>query len=152
MALTWRWHALSEMSAAHWHTVASLRQAVFVVEQTCAYADLDALDTISQHLLGHNAAGELVAYLRLVPPGVKYPDASLGRILVAAPYRRQGLGRELVQSGLRQHQALYPGSVNTIGAQTYLLDFYRSLGFVPQGEPYLEDNIPHIDMRCCPAI
>lgn len=147
MAIAWRWHALADLPATVWHEVGVLRQAVFIVEQACAYPDLDALDPLSAHLLGRDAAGTLQAYLRLVPPGAKYADPSLGRIVIAPAARGAGLGRPLVAEGLAEHQRRYPGLANTIGAQERLRAFYISLGFEPISEVYLEDGIPHLDMR-----
>ncbi|PHV12755.1 GNAT family N-acetyltransferase [Chitinimonas sp. BJB300] len=151
MQLNWKWYTLPEFSALQWHEVSTLRQAVFVVEQSCPYPDLDALDPVSEHLLGRDADGTLQAYLRLVPPGLKFREASLGRILTAAMARGNGTGRQLVREGLAGHVSRYPGGANRIGAQAYLLDFYRSLGFEPCSDTYLEDDISHIDMRWQPA-
>lgn len=149
--LAWRWVRLDQLDALQWHEVAVLRQAVFIVEQTCPYPDLDALDPPSLHLLGRDAAGTLQAYLRLVPAGLKYATPSLGRILTAPTARGGGQGRALVREGLAGHARHYPGQANTIGAQAHLADFYRSLGFAPASEVYLEDEIPHLDMVWQPA-
>jgi ElaA protein len=149
-SITWRWAALDELTAREWHEVGVLRQSVFIVEQTCPYPDLDEHDPHSAHLLGFDAAGELVAYLRLVPPGRKYAEPSLGRIVTRSSARGTGLGRPLVQEGLDEHVRRYPGLANTIGAQARLTEFYRSLGFEPFGDTYLEDDIVHIDMRYYP--
>lgn len=148
--LQWQWATLAELSSLQWHEVGVLRQTVFVVEQTCPFPDLDAKDIDSHHLLGRNAEGRLVAYLRLVPAGHKYAPPSLGRVVTAAEARGTGAGKALMLEGLAGHQRVYPGQPNTIGAQAYLSGFYQSLGFVPISETYLEDDIPHIDMVWTP--
>lgn len=150
MTIRWRWGDLSDFSAAEWHAVGVFRQAIFVVEQRCPYPDLDALDPLSRHLAGYDDDGRLVAYLRLVPPGLKYPAPSLGRIALATTARGIGNGRALVREGLAEHQRRYAGQPNTIGAQAYLTQFYRSLGFEPCSDIYLEDEIPHLDMTRLP--
>lgn len=150
MHIDWQWTDFSKLTVAQWHAVSVLRQSVFIVEQRCPYPDLDALDPPSRHLLGYGETGELLAYLRLVPAGLKYAEPSLGRIVVAPAGRSGGAGLALVQEGLAGHQRLFPGRANTIGAQVYLQRFYTRLGFVNIGEPYLEDDIPHIDMQWNP--
>ncbi|HEY9103585.1 GNAT family N-acetyltransferase [Chitinimonas sp.] len=144
--LSWRWATLDELTAAEWHEVGVLRQAVFIIEQQCPFPDLDHIDPESRHLLGRNAAGELVAYLRLVPAGYKYPTPSLGRVVTAATARGTGSGKALMLEGLAEHMRCYPGQPNTIGGQAYLQGFYESLGFRAISDIYLEDDIEHLDM------
>ncbi|MDK2125015.1 GNAT family N-acetyltransferase [Parachitinimonas caeni] len=150
--LTWTWHRLSDLPAIVWHEVGCLRQAVFVVEQNCAYPDLDELDLISWHLLGQAEDGLVLAYLRLVPEGHKFAEPSIGRVVIAPEARGSGLGRKLLEEGLRQHSQLTPTAGNRIGAQTHLSDFYRSLGYLPTSDTYLEDGIPHLDMLWQPPL
>ena len=151
MQLHWKWCSLEDLSAPEWHEVSIARQAVFIVEQACPFPDLDALDQVSMHLLGTDNEGKLQAYLRLVSPGSKYSEPSLGRILTAATARGLGVGRLLVLEGLAEHVRRYPGLPNKIGAQAHLTNFYCSLGFEPCSDTYLEDDIPHIDMRWQPT-
>jgi ElaA protein len=122
-----------------------LRSAVFVVEQTCAFQDLDDKDQSSYHLLGY-LDNELVAYTRLVPPGISYTAASIGRVVTSPTQRQKGFGKELMQLSIDHCQRLFASSTIVIGAQCYLEDFYRSFGFIPSGEIYLEDGIEHIEM------
>jgi ElaA protein len=117
---------------------------VFVVEQNCAYQELDGWDMRAEHLIGWSD-GEVAAYLRCFAPGVKWPEASLGRILTTRRFRSGGHGRELVARGLARIDDLYRSPVR-IGAQAHLERFYGSFGFVKDSEPYLEDGIPHIEM------
>lgn len=150
MSLHWQWATLDALSAREWHEVGMLRQAVFIVEQRCAFPDLDELDLNSLHLLGRNGAGELWAYLRLVPPGGKYDTPSIGRVVTATAARGSGAGRALMLEGMAEHQRRYPGQPNTIGGQAYLNAFYESLGFETISEVYLEDDIEHYHMRWTP--
>lgn len=150
MSLHWQWATLDALSAREWHEVGMLRQAVFIVEQRCAFPDLDELDLNSLHLLGRNGAGELWAYLRLVPPGGKYDTPSIGRVVTASAARGSGAGRALMLEGMAEHQRRYPGQPNTIGGQAYLNAFYESLGFETISEVYLEDDIEHYHMRWTP--
>lgn len=146
------WHnsRLEALTAAELYAVLQLRQDIFVVEQACVYRDLDGLDAESWHM--RCVSGEQVlAYQRCLPPGLSYPESSLGRIAVPASARGTGLGRELVQRGIDFNLAQWPGAGIAIGAQAYLRGFYASLGFVATGAPYLEDGIFHIHMQFKPG-
>lgn len=127
------------------HDVLQLRQRVFVVEQRCAYLDADGADPKCWHALGVQD-GVLVATARLVPPGLKFVEPAIGRVVTAPEVRRSGVGRQLMVEALAQVRRLWPGQPVRIGAQRYLERFYGSLGFVPVGEPYDEDGIPHVEM------
>lgn len=120
----------------------ALRERVFVVEQACAYLDADGHDPASRHLWAETAGGAIAAYLRIVPPGEKFAEVSLGRIVTAPEHRGGGLGHELVRRGL---DAVGNVAVR-ISAQAHLEQFYGQHGFHRASEPYLEDGIPHIDM------
>jgi ElaA protein len=136
-----------QLSASELYEILQLRAEIFVVEQNCPYQDLDGLDRRAFHLLGRNEAGILVAYTRLLGRGVAYPDfASIGRVVNSALVRGQGVGKRLMLESLRQMQILFPDQTIRIGAQSYLLGFYASLGFVSENDEYLEDNIPHTHM------
>lgn len=125
-----------------------LRVNVFVVEQNCPYPELDDKDTHPDalHIMGRNTLGELVAYARILPPGLSYPQVSIGRVATAAAHRGSGLGHQLVLATLEQTQARWPQQDIQIGAQLYLQGFYEQHGFMAVSGPYLEDNIPHVDM------
>jgi ElaA protein len=139
--------SFSELSLEELYAIMILRQEVFVVEQDCVYLDADNKDQNSWHLLGENEDGELVAYLRILPKGVSYESyPSIGRIVTSSKVRRQGAGKALLAESLKHADRLYPGANIKISAQTYLLRFYRSFGFEPTGEEYLEDGIPHMAM------
>lgn len=123
-----------------------LRQRVFVVEQTCVYQDIDVIDREAWHLSGRDNNGLLTAYLRIIPPLGKYPGPAIGRVVTSPEARGGGLGRALMLEGIRQTDELFPGTSIFLSAQTYLINFYQSLGFVTDGEPFDEDGIEHIEM------
>lgn len=126
-----------------------LRSLVFVVEQKCVFLEPDGKDRMAHHLLGREVEGEnagrLVAYTRLVPPGVTYAEPSISRVVTHPDVRRTGAGRELMRESIARTRLLWPGPIR-IGAQRYLERFYGEFGFEVAGEPYLEDDIPHIEM------
>lgn len=138
-----RWHdrAFDELTARELHAIYALRVRVFVVEQACAYQDVDALDLLARHVWAE-ADGRIAGYLRILPAGAKYDEASLGRIVTAPEARGTGLGRELVLRGF----ALTAGAPLRIAAQAYLERFYTELGFVRVSDVYDDDGIPHVDM------
>jgi len=143
--IAWRFARFDELAAREAHDLFQLRAAVFVVEQTCPFQDVDGADPACWHLLGRNGS-TLVAYCRLVPPGIKYPEPSIGRVVTAITARRTGAGRELMREALERTNTLWPGKRLKIGAQMYLKAFYESFGFVRSSEPYDEDGILHIEM------
>jgi len=140
------WLPFDRLSPRQLHDVLQLRQRVFVVEQRCTYLDVDGLDPQCWHGLGTDSAGTLVASARLVPPGLKYQEPAIGRVVSAPEARRQGYGRQVMREAIAQVKRLYPGQGIRLGAQTYLERFYTELGFEPVGEPYDEDGIPHLSM------
>lgn len=146
-SIEWQWRRYSELTSLEIYAIFAARQAVFVVEQNSPYLDMDGKDLDAWHLIAWSGQ-EVAAYLRLLAPGVSYPgEASLGRILTTKIGRGTGLGRELVARGLDKLQQLYPTAPIHIGAQAHLQEFYGSFGFVQCSEPYVEDGIPHIEMR-----
>ena len=142
----WRFARFSELSTDELYDILSLRTAVFVVEQRCAYQDPDGVDKSSHHLWCRAPDGEIEAYLRVVPPGVKYLEPSLGRIITSSSARGTGLGRALVSEGIARLQSLHGAVPIRIGAQRYLLGFYEQLGFRVTGREYDEDGIAHSEM------
>ncbi|HTL06699.1 MAG TPA: GNAT family N-acetyltransferase [Chitinophagaceae bacterium] len=127
------------------YTILQLRSAIFVVEQNCVFLDADDKDQASFHFMGWKDDA-LVAYTRLVPPGVAYEEPSIGRVVTAITVRGSGIGRTLMQSSIVECRKLFGQRTIKIGAQLYLEAFYRSLGFVPTGGIYPEDGIDHIHM------
>lgn len=143
--LAWRCLAFEDLTPAELYRILDLRIEVFVVEQTCPYRETDGLDASALHLLGEDPAGRLLAYARLLAPGLAYPQAAIGRVVTSPSARGAGRGRELMARAIAEVGERWPGPIQ-IGAQRYLERFYGELGFAPIGEPYLEDGIPHIHM------
>jgi ElaA protein len=143
--MQWQWSRFDDLGVHNLYDALALRCRVFVLEQG-AFQDPDGVDLVSWHLLGRDAAGALQAYLRLVDPGVKYAEPSLGRVITSPETRGTGLGRLLVAEGLARHQQTWPGQGIRISAQARLRRFYAEFGFAPIGDEYIEDNIPHLEM------
>lgn len=135
------------LSVRQLYAIMALRQEVFVVEQNCPYLDADGKDPDAWHLMAHTPDGQLVAYTRLLPKGVAYPEyISIGRVVTSALARGTGSGRALMHKSIVMCRLLFGDGPIKIGAQSYLLDFYGSFGFESTGKEYLEDGIPHTEM------
>lgn len=143
--LTWRFAPFDKLTPREVHDLFQARVGVFVLEQKCAFQDVDGADPQCWHLLGRED-GPLLAYCRIVPPGIKYPEPSIGRVLTTAAGRKTGAGRELMREAVARTNALWPNHAIRIGAQRYLERFYGDYGFVKASEPYDEDGIVHIEM------
>jgi ElaA protein len=146
VTLRWHWLRFGQLGVDDLYDALALRERVFVVEQNCPYQDADGLDRHAWHLLGRDDAGVLQAVLRVVDPGHKYTEPSIGRVVTAPEARGTGLGRVLMVEGVQRCTAAWPGQGIRISAQAHLQRFYGSLGFEATGEPYLEDDIPHVEM------
>ncbi|WP_224367599.1 GNAT family N-acetyltransferase [Hyalangium versicolor] len=147
--LLWQWKRFEELAVDELYRVLALREQVFVVEQKSIYQDADGHDPGAHHLLGtvpESPEPLLAAYLRVLPPGLKYAEASFGRVVTAPSMRRYGYGKLLVEKGLAFIEATFPGAPIRIGAQHYLQRFYEGFGFRCVSDVYDEDGIPHIDM------
>ncbi|MCP4437889.1 MAG: GNAT family N-acetyltransferase [Aureispira sp.] len=145
--IEWQLKHFDELNPKEVYELGALRQEVFVVEQDCPYLDFDRLDYECWHLLGWDENQDLVAYVRIVPQGLTYPnEVSIGRVLTSQKVRGQKLGRVLMKKSIEACQELFGKTNIRISAQTYLLDFYNSLQFVSTGKEYLEDGIPHTEM------
>jgi len=145
MDIDWRFKTFEGLTKTELYEIMILRQQVFVVEQDCPYLDADEKDKDSHHLIGY-INGILVAYLRLVKPGISYEEMSFGRIVTAKSHRGIGLGVALMKEGIKRSIKLYGTFNNRISAQSYLLPFYQKFGFESTGKEYLEDGIPHTEM------
>jgi len=135
-----------ELSTNELYEMLQLRSEVFVVEQNCVYQDIDGKDQKAMHVLGYSD-GVLVAYSRLFKPKDYFEYASIGRVIVKASHRDKKLGHELMRVSIDAITTLFQETKITISAQLYLQKFYESHGFVVVGESYLEDDIPHIEMK-----
>lgn len=143
--MQWEIKAFDQLSLQELYTILTLRTNVFVVEQACPYPDLDGKDPNCLHLLG-TINGELVAYLRILPAGLRYDEVSIGRVVIKPSHRGKGLGRLMMEQAIHCITNEWKESQIKIGAQAYLEKFYQSLGFEPVSEVYLEDDILHLDM------
>jgi ElaA protein len=143
--MQWKLKKYDDLNIDELYAILQLRSIVFVVEQNCAYLDMDQKDQQSWHLMGWKEEA-LVAYTRLLPPGLAFEEASIGRVVTSPSIRRSGIGRILMQKSIEQCHELFGNGPIQIGAQRYLEAFYQSLGFEISGSPYLEDGIPHIHM------
>ena len=144
----WQWSRIADLSPFEVYAALAARQQVFAVEQQCAFQDADGLDLSAWHLLGwvDDASPSLAAYLRVIDPGAKYAEPSIGRVLTVPPWRGVGLGRIVMAEGIARTGAAWPGRPVRIAAQQRLEQFYAELGFRTVSEPFLEDGIPHLEM------
>ena len=143
----WRWCHFDSLGAHELQAIYRARQQVFVIEQQCIYLDADGADAVSFHLAAWGGEPTMpLAYARIVPPGIKYAEASIGRVLTTDAARGTGLGRELVRRAIGHCREIFPDEGIRISAQSRLEHFYAGFGFVVQGERYLEDGIPHTEM------
>ncbi len=147
MQIAWTLKTFSELTLDELYALLKLRNEVFIVEQNCPFPDLDGKDQHCYHLLGFSEESRsLVAYTRIVPPGIIYEGASIGRVVTALGVRQYGVGRELMRRSITGVENLYGSGPIQIGAQLYLQKFYESFGFRQLGDIYLEDGIEHIGM------
>ena len=145
----WQWSSFADLPNKDLYEMLAQRQNVFVLEQQCLYPDLDGYDQDAWHLLGWkiiDGKRQLAASLRVIAPGVKYTEMSIGRVLSTTAARGTGVGRELLVEGIARAEQLYPGHRLRIGAQQYLESFYGSFGFKTVSAPYDEDGIMHVEM------
>ena len=143
--MEWRWKQFTDLRLNELYELIQLRERVFVVEQSCVYLDCDGLDQQSWHLAGYKGH-ELVTYLRVLPAKLKYPEISFGRVVTAPEHRKFGYGKDLTKQALVNIRDTFGEVSIRISAQAYLEKFYGACGFTRQGEEYLEDGIPHIEM------
>ncbi len=152
--LDWYCKKFHQLSTTELYAIIKARQDVFVIEQQCIYPDLDGLDHDCWHLFAlatkeHSQTNDdctIAAYLRILPPGLHYPQAAFGRVLTTSSARGLGAGKQLVHKAIEKIHAEYPSQEIKISAQLYLQDFYQSFGFKQISEIYDEDEIDHIDM------
>jgi ElaA protein len=147
--LNWSCTRFLELGVDNLYDSLALRCRVFVLEQG-PYLDPDGIDRQCWHLLGRDDAGTLQAYLRIVDPGVKFAEPSIGRVITSPETRGTGLGRRLFAEGVARCLALWPGRGIRISAQSHLERFYGGWGFKRVGSEYLEDHIPHLEMLRSP--
>jgi ElaA protein len=146
MLLNWKIKRFETLSLNELYQLLRLRSEVFVVEQNCVYQDIDGKDEKAFHLLGEYE-GKIVAYARLFKPKDYFEKASIGRVIVAANCRDKKLGHILIREAIEGVYSHFNETEITISAQLYLKKFYESHGFMQTSEMYLEDDIPHIEMK-----
>lgn len=141
----WILKKFDELNSIELYTILQLRNEVFVVEQNCPYQDADNKDQLSYHLMGITD-DKLIAYTRLVPPGIAFKEPSIGRVVTSPSIRKKGIGKALMEESIKRSLILFGVQPIKIGAQLYLEKFYTTLGFQTTSDTYLEDNIPHVEM------
>ena len=146
MEITFKIKRFNELSSAELYEVLQLRSEVFVVEQNCVYQDIDGKDEKALHVLGYYQ-NELTAYSRLFDAGNYFDEASIGRVTVRQKFRKVNFGHELMRVSIAAIEENFNQASITISAQEYLKKFYESHGFIQTSESYLEDDIPHIEMK-----
>lgn len=147
-SVQWEVKTFQQLTVEQLFESLQLRVDVFVVEQQCSYRELDEYDRNQEtrHLFGRNEDSQLIAYARILPPGFRHPEVNLGRFVVRADSRKQGIGHQLLQTALQEISGCWPQTSIRISAQEYLQEFYGQYGFVRVSGMYLEDGIPHVEM------
>jgi len=146
MQLQFKIKRFNELSTQELYEVLQLRSEVFVVEQNCVYQDVDGKDQKAIHVLSY-FENDLAAYCRLFTAGDYFEEASIGRVIVSPKHRDKKLGHELMQTAITAVAKEFGQTNITISAQLYLQKFYESHGFIKTSDMYLEDDIPHIEMK-----
>lgn len=143
--MSWSLKAFDALSLQELYSILQIRNAVFIVEQNCAYQDVDNKDLEAYHLF-YTKDNAMLAYCRILAPGSSYKEVSIGRVLTVKSARNLGLGRVLMEKSILFIKEKWPRQNIKISAQEYLETFYQGFGFKAQGAAYLEDNIPHVSM------
>ncbi len=146
MGIQWKIKSFEDLSTNQLYDILKLRSEIFVVEQNCVYLDIDGKDKLALHLFG-TFDGKIVAYSRLFKAEISFDNASIGRVVVDANYRDLKWGHDLMREAISGIKSYFGESQITIGAQLYLKKFYESHGFIQTSEMYLDDDIPHIEMK-----
>ncbi len=146
MEIKWKYISFDGLTAEELYDILQLRSMVFVVEQDCVYQDIDGKDGKAGHLIG-TYDGKIIAYSRIFRAGDYFSEPAIGRVVVHPEYRRYGIGGDMMRRALDIiKETMKDCNSVRISAQMYLMDFYSALGFVPEGDEYLEDGIPHRNM------
>ncbi len=148
--IAWKFVAFDELALRELYALLQLRTEVFTVEQNCVFQDIDGADDQAMHLLG-TQNNQLVAYARCFPAGVKFAEASIGRVVTRGLARGSGLGHLLIQQAVSSVCGLWGPQPIRIGAQARLKAYYSGHGFVDVGVPYVEDGIDHLEMVWTPV-
>tara|TARA_B100001996_G_scaffold379199_1_gene364577 strand:- start:2966 stop:3400 length:435 start_codon:yes stop_codon:yes gene_type:complete len=143
MQIKWKLKKWKELSHKEIYEIFKLRSKVFVVEQECVYLDLDGKDEEAKHVLGKNKK-QVVAYARIIK---KKEKVYIGRIVVERENRGKKIGEKLVKKSIKYIEETNNEKEIMISAQEHLDYFYTKLGFKKTGKKYLEDGIPHQEMK-----
>ncbi|MCB0795584.1 MAG: GNAT family N-acetyltransferase [Flavobacteriales bacterium] len=143
--LNWTWAAFDQLSNHQVHDLLQLRTDIFVVEQRCAYPEVDGADPFSWHLLGTGVNGQLIAYARVIPPKEGAP-VIIGRVVVRQEHRGKGAGHRLMERCMQEIRDQFGRVPIRLSAQAHLTRYYEAYGFVRSGPEYPWDGIPHVDM------
>lgn len=143
--IIWKIKSFENLSNKELYEILKLRQEVFIVEQTCYYLDADGYDEKAVHLWAEKEE-QILAYCRIFPQGIKYPETSIGRVLTHPEFRNLQLGKTLMEFALETIETRFDTKKCRISAQDYLIKFYSDFGFTDTGKKYLEDDIPHTEM------
>jgi len=143
--INWFIKRFDDLSLHELYAILQLRNEVFVIEQNCVYPDLDNKDQPAYHLMGWKN-DILIAYTRIIPPGVSCPEPSIGRVATSPSARGEGIGRQIMEKSIEHIYKTYGTTPVKISAQLYLKKFYTDLGFSPTSDVYLEDGLDHIEM------
>ena len=146
MVIKWKIKRFDELSNSELYVMLKLRNEVFIVEQNCVYQDIDGKDEKALHLLGFYD-GAIVAYARVFKSGDYFENAAIGRVVVSKKYRNKKWGHAIIRGSIAVIQDYFGETKITISAQLHLKTFYEQNDFTQTSEPYLEDGIPHIEMR-----
>lgn len=150
MHLDWQIKHYPELTTNEFHDIIALRLKAFVVEQNCAYLDLDGKDKKCYHLICRDGLGKVVATGRILPPGLAYPEVAIGRVVIDETIRGNGIGHELMHKSMAFILEEFGKVPVRISAQKHLENYYTQHAFVSTGKEYLEDDIPHVEMLFTP--
>lgn len=142
--MQWKFKKFNELTIDELYEILKLRSEVFVVEQDCAYQDLDDKDRCAYHLFLEDN-GLVVALLRILPENVSYDDMAIGRLIVKKSYRGQGISKMMMIRAINFITNDLGKKRIRLSGQAYLTDFYTSLGFKKVSDEYLEDGIRHFE-------
>lgn len=147
MHLNWQIKPYNDLNLNELYDIIALRLKVFVVEQDCVYQDLDGKDKKCYHVFCRDGKGNIVCTARILHPGVSYPEVSIGRVVVDETVRKNGVGHELIKKCTAFINEEFGDVSISISAQKHLEGFYEQHGFKSVGNEYLEDGIPHLEMK-----
>lgn len=142
----WQVKYYPELTLNEFHDIIALRLKAFVVEQNCAYLDLDGKDKKSYHVICRDGYGNVVATARILPPGLSYDEVAIGRVVIDESIRGKGIGHDLMDQSMKYAQEEFGKVPIRISAQNHLETYYNKHGFISTGKEYLEDDIPHVEM------